>query len=411
MVLNYIWIAFFLIAFVIGLVQLIFFGNNDIFPALINSTFDNAKLGFEIALWLTGAMTMWLGIMKIGEKGGMIRIISKAVAPLFRRLFPGVPSDHPANGAIIMNLAANMLGLDNAATPMGLKAMKELQELNPNKDTASDSQIMFLVLNTSGLTIIPVAVMAILAANGSPNPSEVFIPILLTTFFSTLAGITVTSLIQKINLLNKVVLLYLGSFSLFISGLIYYFVNLPQEQVAIVSSTAGTLILFSIIISFIVVGIKNRINIYETFIEGAKDGFSTSVMIIPYLVAILIAIGVFRTSGAMDFIMDGIRFVFTALNVDTGFVDALPTALMRPLSGSGSRGMMIEAMNTYGVESFTAKVAATFQGATDTTFYVIAVYFGSVGIRKTRYAVGAGLTADFAGIIAAVIISYLFYAV
>lgn len=411
MVLNYIWIAFFLIAFVIGLVQLIFFGNNDIFPALINSTFDNAKLGFEIALWLTGAMTMWLGIMKIGEKGGMIRIISRAVAPLFRRLFPGVPSDHPANGAIIMNLAANMLGLDNAATPMGLKAMKELQELNPNKDTASDSQIMFLVLNTSGLTIIPVAVMAILAANGSPNPSEVFIPILLTTFFSTLAGITVTSLIQKINLLNKVVLLYLGSFSLFISGLIYYFVNLPQEQVAIVSSTAGTLILFSIIISFIVVGIKNRINIYETFIEGAKDGFSTSVMIIPYLVAILIAIGVFRTSGAMDFIMDGIRFVFTALNVDTGFVDALPTALMRPLSGSGSRGMMIEAMNTYGVESFTAKVAATFQGATDTTFYVIAVYFGSVGIRKTRYAVGAGLTADFAGIIAAVIISYLFYAV
>lgn len=409
MILNYIWIAFFLIAFVIGLVQLVFFGNMEIFPALINSTFDNAKLGFEISLWLTGAMTMWLGIMKIGEKGGMIGIISKGVEPLFRKLFPEIPKNHPANGSIIMNLAANMLGLDNAATPMGLKAMKELQELNTEKDTASNSMIMFLVLNTSGLTIIPVAVMAILAANGSSNPSEVFIPILLTTFFSSLVGVLVTSLYQKINLFNKVIVFYLGGFSLFIGSLIYYFVSLPQEQVAIISSVSGTLILFSVIISFILVGMKNKINIYETFIEGAKDGFSTSIMIIPYLVGILIAIGVFRTSGAMDFLIHGIEYLFAFFSFNTDFVEALPTAIMRPLSGSGSRGMMIEAMNTHGVDSFVAKVSATFQGATDTTFYVIAVYFGSVGIKNTRYAVAAGLTADLAGIIAAIVISYLFY--
>ncbi len=410
MVLNYIWIAFFLIAFIIGVVELVFFGNVEIFPALITSTFDNAKLGFEISLWLTGAMTMWLGIMKIGEKGGMIRIIAKLAAPLFRKLFPEIPEDHPANGSIIMNIAANMLGLDNAATPMGLKAMKELQELNPNKDVASNAQIMFLVLNTSGLTIIPVAVMAILAANGSSNPSEVFIPILLSTFFSTMVGIIVTSLYQRINLFNKVILGFIGGFSLLVSLLIFYFVSLSQEEISTVSSVSGTFILFSIIISFILVGLKNKINIYETFIEGAKEGFSTSIMIIPYLVAILIAIGVFRASGAMDFLMDGIRFIISAMNLDTGFVDALPTAIMRPLSGSGSRGMMIEAMNTYGVDSFTAKVAATFQGATDTTFYIIAVYFGSISVRNTRYAITAGLLADLAGVIAAIFISYLFYA-
>jgi len=410
MVLNYIWIVFFLIAFIIGVVELVFFGNVEIFPALITSTFDNAKLGFEISLWLTGAMTMWLGIMKIGEKGGMIRIIAKLAAPLFRKLFPEIPEDHPANGSIIMNIAANMLGLDNAATPMGLKAMKELQELNPNKDVASNAQIMFLVLNTSGLTIIPVAVMAILAANGSSNPSEVFIPILLSTFFSTMVGIIVTSLYQRINLFNKVILGFIGGFSLLVSLLIFYFVSLSQEEISTVSSVSGTFILFSIIISFILVGLKNKINIYETFIEGAKEGFSTSIMIIPYLVAILIAIGVFRASGAMDFLMDGIRFIISAMNLDTGFVDALPTAIMRPLSGSGSRGMMIEAMNTYGVDSFTAKVAATFQGATDTTFYIIAVYFGSISVRNTRYAITAGLLADLAGVIAAIFISYLFYA-
>jgi len=409
MVLNYIWIAFFLIAFVIGLVQLIFFGNVDIFPALINSTFDNSKLGFEISLWLTGAMTMWLGIMKIGEKGGMIRIIAKVAAPLFRKLFPEIPENHPANGSIIMNIAANMLGLDNAATPMGLKAMKELQELNPDKDKASNAQIMFLVLNTSGLTIIPVAIMAVLAANGSKNPSEVFIPILISTFISTLVGIIVTSLYQRINLINKAVILYLGGFSIFVSFLIYYFVSLPQEEVARISSIAGTLILFTIIISFILVGMKNKINIYESFIEGAKEGFSTSIMIIPYLVAILIAIGVFRASGAMDFLMNGISYLFGLMNVDTGFVNALPTAIMRPLSGSGSRGMMIEAIKTYGVDSFTAKVAATFQGATDTTFYIIAVYFGSISVRNTRYAITAGLLADLAGVIAAIVVSYIFY--
>jgi len=409
MVLNYIWIAFFLIAFVIGLIQLIFFGNVDIFPALINSTFDNSKLGFEISLWLTGAMTMWLGIMKIGEKGGMIRIIAKVAAPLFRKLFPEIPENHPANGSIIMNIAANMLGLDNAATPMGLKAMKELQELNPDKDKASNAQIMFLVLNTSGLTIIPVAIMAVLAANGSKNPSEVFIPILISTFISTLVGIIVTSLYQRINLINKAVILYLGGFSIFVSFLIYYFVSLPQEEVARISSIAGTLILFTIIISFILVGMKNKINIYESFIEGAKEGFSTSIMIIPYLVAILIAIGVFRASGAMDFLMNGISYLFGLMNVDTGFVNALPTAIMRPLSGSGSRGMMIEAIKTYGVDSFTAKVAATFQGATDTTFYIIAVYFGSISVRNTRYAITAGLLADLAGVIAAIVVSYIFY--
>jgi len=410
MVLNYIWIAFFLIAFVIGLIQLIFFGNVDIFPALINSTFDNSKLGFEISLWLTGAMTMWLGIMKIGEKGGMIRIIAKGAAPLFRKLFPEIPENHPANGSIIMNIAANMLGLDNAATPMGLKAMKELQELNPDKDRASNAQIMFLVLNTSGLTIIPVAIMAVLAANGSKNPSEVFIPILISTFISTLFGIIVTSIYQRINLINKAVILYLGGFSVFVSFLIYYFVSLPQEEVARISSIAGTLILFTIIISFILVGIKNKINIYESFIEGAKEGFSTSIMIIPYLVAILIAIGVFRASGAMDFLMQGVSYVFNLMGVDTGFVNALPTAIMRPLSGSGSRGMMIEAIKTYGVDSFTAKVAATFQGATDTTFYIIAVYFGSISVRNTRYAITAGLLADLTGVIAAIIVSYIFYA-
>jgi len=409
MVLNYIWIAFFLIAFVIGLIQLIFFGNVDIFPALINSTFDNSKLGFEISLWLTGAMTMWLGIMKIGEKGGMIRIIAKVAAPLLRKLFPEIPENHPANGSIIMNIAANMLGLDNAATPMGLKAMKELQELNPDKDRASNAQIMFLVLNTSGLTIIPVAIMAVLAANGSKNPSEVFIPILISTFISTLVGIIVTSLYQRINLINKAVILYLGGFSIFVSFLIYYFVSLPQEEVARISSIAGTLILFTIIISFILVGMKNKINIYESFIEGAKEGFSTSIMIIPYLVAILIAIGVFRASGAMDFLMNGISYLFGLMNVDTGFVNALPTAIMRPLSGSGSRGMMIEAIKTYGVDSFTAKVAATFQGATDTTFYIIAVYFGSISVRNTRYAITAGLLADLAGVIAAIVVSYIFY--
>jgi len=409
MILNYIWVFFFVVAFVIALFKLIFLGDVQIFSDLINSTFDNSKLGFTISLYLTGAMTLWLGIMRIGEKGGMIELMSRAVAPLFSKLFPEVPKGHPAVGAIIMNLAANMLGLDNAATPMGLKAMKELQTLNPQKDTASNAQIMFLVLNTSGLTIIPVSIMALRAGEGAANPSDVFIPILLTTFFSTLAGIIVTSLIQKINLLNRVVLLYLGTFSLLISGIIYYFMNLPAEQVGILSSLAGNLILFSIIVAFILFAFFKKVNVYEAFIEGAKEGFHTSVSIIPYLIAILVAIGAFRTSGAMGYLMEGVKMAFDTFRLPTDFVDALPTAFMKPLSGGGARGMFVEAMHTHGVDSFVGKLAATFQGSTDTTFYVLAVYFGSVGIKKTRYAISAGLFADLVGIIAAIFLAYIFY--
>jgi len=410
MVLNYIWIALFLIAFIVALIKLIFFGDVTVFPAVMNSTFDMAKVGFELSLGLTGVMTLWLGIMRIGEKGGMINILSRWVSPLFKKLFPQIPENHPVTGSIIMNLAANMLGLDNAATPLGLKAMKQLQEINPDKKTASNSMIMFLVLNTSGLTIIPVSVMVYRAQMGAADPSDVFIPILLSTFFSTLAGIITVSLFQKINLFNKVILAYLGGFSLLISGIIWYFTTLPKEQVGTVSSVAGNIILFTIIISFILLAVRKKVNVYETFIEGAVDGFKIAVKIIPYLVAILVAIGVFRTSGAMDFLMHGIKSFFQFAGVDTGFVDALPTAFMKPLSGSGARGLMVDTMKNFGADSFAGRLACTFQGATDTTFYIIAVYFGSVGISKTRYAVTAGLIADFAGILAAIFIAYLFFA-
>ena len=411
MALNYIWIAFFLIAFVIAMVKLIFLGDMDVFNRLMTSTFDNAANGFNISLYLTGALTLWLGIMRIGEKGGMVKALSKVVGPLFRRLFPELPKDHPAYGSILMNLAANMLGLDNAATPMGLKAMKEMQVSNDKKDTASNSMIMFLVLNTSGLTLVPVSVMVIRAQTqwGVINPADIFLPILIATFFSTLVGIVSVSIVQKINLFDKVILTYLGGMTAFVIGFVYWLQTLPDEMLSKISLLISSLLLFSLIILFIVMALRKRINVYEAFIEGAKDGFGIAIKIIPYLVAILVAIGVFRESGAMDYLTDGIRYVVAGLGFDTSFVDALPTAFMKPLSGSGARGMMIDAMDTFGAESFVGRLACTFQGSTDTTFYILAVYFGSVGIKKTRHAVSCGLIADLAGIIAAITIAYILF--
>ncbi len=409
MVLNYIWIAFFVIAFITGMIKFIFFGDMEVFPAMVGSTFEMAKTAFEISLGLTGVLSLWLGLMKIGEKGGVVKIISKLLSPFFAKIFPDVPKDHPAIGSITMNISANMLGLDNAATPMGLKAMEELQELNTHKDTASDAQIMFLVLNTSGLTLLPISIMVYRAQLGAANPSDIFIPILLATFFSTLAGLLAVAFFQKINLLNKVVLSYLGGLSALVAGIIYYFSGLEQEQITRISTQASNIILFGVIVWFISMAAIKKVNVYESFIEGAKEGFSIAVKIIPYLVAILVAVGVFRASGALDLFTSGIKHLVSAMGVNTDFVDALPTALMKPLSGSGARGMMVETMKTFGADSFAGRLASIFQGATDTTFYVIAVYFGSVGIRKTRYAVTAGLIADFAGILAAIVIAYLFF--
>jgi len=409
MALNYIWIFFFLCAFVIALARLIFFGDTEIFPAIMNSTFDNAKLGFEISLGLTGVMTLWLGLMKVGEKGGMVKILTRIVGPFFKKLFPDIPANHPVNGSIMMNLAANMLGLDNAATPMGLKAMTQLQDLNTKKDTASNAMIMFLVLNTSGLTLIPISVMVYRAQLGAADPSDIFLPILLSTFFSTMAGIIAVSLYQRINLFNRVIVAYMGGLSLFIGGIIYGFSILPQELVSTYSSVIANVILFSLIISFILLGLRKKIHIYDTFIEGAKEGFTIAVKIIPFLVAILVAIGVFRVSGAMDYLTNGIGWLVGLTGLNTDFVPALPTAFMKPLSGSGARGVMLETMNTYGVDSFVGRLSSTMQGATDTTFYIIAVYFGSVSVKKTRYAVTAGLLADLAGVIAAIFIAYLFF--
>jgi spore maturation protein SpmA len=409
MVLNYIWVAFFIIAFVVGLIRLLFFGDSEIFPAMMNSTFDMAKTGFELSLGLTGVMTLWMGLMRVGEAGGIVNLMARAVGPLFRRLFPEIPKDHPASGSIMMNIAANMLGLDNAATPLGLKAMTHLQEINPDKEKASNAMIMFLVLNASGLTIIPISIMVYRAQMGAADPSDVFIPILIATFCSTFAGIVAVSIFQKINLLNKTVLLYLGGFTLLISSVIWYFSTIPQEKVSVISSVAGNFILFTIIFSFILLGIFKRINVYETFIEGAKDGFNIAIRIIPYLVAILVGIGVFRACGAMDFLVQGIGQGFAALGVNTDFVDALPTAFMKPLSGSGSRGMMVDTMETFGADSFPGRLSCIFQGSADTTFYIIAVYFGSVGIKKTRYAITCGLIADLAGALAAIMVAYLFF--
>lgn len=410
MVLNYIWIGFFLIAFVFALGQLIFTGNTQVFSDIVNETFASARTGFEISLGLTGVLTLWMGLMKIGEKGGIVKILSGAIGPFFSRIFPDLPRNHPVYGSIIMNLAANMLGLDNAATPMGLKAMGEMQEVNPKKDTASNAQIMFLVLNTSGLTIIPVSVMVYRAQLGASNPADIFIPILLATFFSTMTGLITVAVMQKIKLFDRVILAYLGGMTALIIGVIWYFSSLPKEDITRISTFAANFILFAIIIAFILLGLLKKINVYETFIEGARDGFKIAVRIIPYLVAILVAIGVFRASGAMDLLISGIAFVFEKAGIDTSFTAALPTALMKPLSGAGARGMMVDAMSTYGADSLVGRLSSTVQGATDTTFYIIAVYFGSVGIKNTRYAAGAGLLADFAGIIAAILIGYLFFA-
>jgi spore maturation protein SpmA len=409
MALNYLWIFFFIIAFVVGLIKLIFFGDMEVFPAMVNSTFDMAKTGFDISLGLTGVLTLWLGIMKIGEKGGIIKVFSRLIGPFFNKLFPEIPKGHEAHGSIMMNLAANMLGLDNAATPLGLKAMSQMQEVNPNKDVASNAQIMFLVLNTSGLTIIPISIMVYRAQLGAVNPSDIFIPIMLATYFSTIAGLISVAVVQKINLFDKVILAYLGGLTAFIVGLIFYFSSLDKTQITQVSSLVSNVFLFSIIISFIVLAARKKVNVYESFIDGAKEGFAIAIKIIPYLVAILVAIGVFRASGTMDLMIEGARRFCTFLGVNSDFVEALPTALMKPLSGSGARGMMVDAMQTHGADSFVGRLVSTLQGATDTTFYIIAVYFGAVGIKNTRYAVTCGLIADFAGIIAAIAIAYLFF--
>lgn len=409
MVLNYIWIAFFLTAFIVAAVRLIFLGDTEVFPAIINSTFDSSKTAFEISLGLTGVLSLWMGIMRIGEQGGVIGVFSRLLSPLFTKLFPEIPKGHPVTGSIFMNLAANMLGLDNAATPLGLKAMEGLQELNPKKDTASNPMIMFLVLNTSGLTLIPIGIMVYRAQLGAAQPTDVFVPILLATFFSTLAGIIAVSLYQRINLLNRTILLFLGGTSLIIASIIYFLSMLSRQQIDIYSTTTANVFLFVIIIGFIVAGMRKKINVYDAFVEGAKEGFTTTVRIIPYLVAILVAIGVFRASGCMDYLIEGIANLVNLCGINSDFVGALPTALMKPLSGSGARGLMVDAMNTYGADSFVGRLSCIFQGSTDTTFYILAVYFGSVGVVRTRHAVPCGLLADLAGIIAAILICYLFF--
>ena len=409
MVLNYIWIAFFLIAFVIATVRLVFMGDTEVFPAIMNSTFDTSKAAFKISLGLTGVLSLWLGIMKIGEKGGVINVVARVLSPVFTRLFPDIPKGHPVTGSIFMNVAANMLGLDNAATPLGLKAMEQLQELNPKKDTATNPMIMFLVLNTSGLTLIPVSIMVYRAQMGAAQPTDIFVPILLATFFSTLAGIIFTSLYQRINLINRTMLLTLGGMSAVVAAIIWGFAQMDKAQMNVVSNSVANILLMLIIVMFILAGMRKKVNVYDAFIEGAKDGFTTAVRIIPYLVAILVGIGVFRASGAMDMLVDGIKWTVAALGGNTDIVGALPTALMKPLSGSGARGMMVDAMTTYGADSFVGRLSCIFQGSTDTTFYILAVYFGSVGVRYTRHAVACGLLADLAGVIAAIAICYMFF--
>ena len=409
MVLNYIWVAFFGIAFLIAAGKLLFAGDASVFPAIMDSTFESAKNAFEISLGLTGVLSLWMGIMKIGERGGLVNLLARGLSPLFCKLFPDIPKNHPVIGNIFMNISANMLGLDNAATPLGLKAMEGLQELNPKKDTATNPMIMFLVLNTSGLTIIPVSILVYRAQLGAAQPTDVFIPILLATFVSTLVGIIVTSLYQRINLLNRVILLTLGGACVAVAAIVWGFSQLDKDEMNAWSTTIANVLLFSIIIAFIAAGVRKRVNVYEAFIEGAKDGFTTAVRIIPYLVAILVAIGVFRASGAMDLLIDGIAWTVEACGGNSDFVGALPTALMKPLSGSGARGMMVDAMATYGADSFVGRLSCIFQGATDTTFYILAVYFGSVGVRQTRHAVTCGLLADLGGILAAIAVAYLFF--
>ncbi len=424
MVLNYIFVAFFLIAFVVGIIKFVVMGDVEVFPAMMNSTFDSSKTAFEISLGLTGVLSLWLGIMKIGEKGGVVNFIARLLSPVFTKLFPDIPKGHPVTGSIFMNIAANMLGLDNAATPLGLKAMEQMQELNEEeikrtvkdpemaeqcRQTATNPMIMFLVLNTSGLTIIPVSILVYRAQMGAAQPTDVFIPILLATFFATLAGTIITCMYQRINIFNRVLLLTLGGMCAAVAGIIWGFSQMDKDTMDLVSTSAANILLLTIIVSFILAGMRKKINVYDAFIEGAKEGFQTAVRIIPYLVAILVGIGIFRASGAMDVLIDGIKWCVVACGMDSDFVGALPTALMKPLSGSGARGMMVDAMTTYGADSFVGRLSCIFQGSTDTTFYILAVYFGSVGIRNTRHAVTCGLLADLAGIVSAIAICYLFF--
>ena len=410
MVLNYIWVAFFIVAFVVAMGKLLFLGDTEIFTELVNSTFSSSKNAFEISLGLTGLLSLLLGVMKIGERSGMINALSRWLSPVFCRLFPDIPKGHPAMGSIFMNLSANMLGLDNAATPLGLKAMKELQELNPKKDTATNPMIMFLVINTSGLILIPVSIMMYRAQMGAAQPTDIFIPTLLSTAVSTAVGILTVSISQRINLLCKPILLLGGGISVFFAALIWVFVRVGRDEMGTYSTLTANVILFCIILLFILWGLWKRINVYDAFIEGAKEGFSTAVRIIPYLVAFLVGIAVFRASGAMDLLVDDlIRPAVAALGVDTSFVGALPTALMKSLSGSAANGLMIDTMQQYGADSFVGRLSCVARGASDTTFYILAVYFGSVGITRTRNAVTCGLIADASGIVAAIVISYLFF--
>ena len=409
MVLNYIWIAFFVIAFAVAIIKSFFGGDIGVWSEIMNSSFSSARTAFEISLGLTGVLSLWLGIMKIGERGGIIATFARWVSPFFSRLFPSLPKDSPIFGSIFMNFSANMLGLDNAATPLGLKAMKEMQEINTQKDKATDAMIMFLVLNTTGLTLVPISVMVYRAQMGAMNPSDVFLPILIATYISTLAGLIITCIKQRINLFDKVILSTIAVVTALIGGILAFFMNLPQDKVSLYSTVGANSLLFTIIMLFLAAGVRKKINVYEAFIDGAKEGFKTAVTIIPYLVAILVAIGMFRASGAMEYLTDGITYLVAACGVDTDFVGAIPTALMKPLSGSGARGMMVDAMTTYGADSFVARVASTIQGSTDTTLYIIAVYFGAVGIKNSRYAAGVGLIADFVGIIAAIFTAYVFF--
>lgn len=409
MVLNYIWVAFFLIALVVAIARLAFMGDTAVFTNMVTSTFDMGKTGFEIALGLTGVLTLWLGLMKVGEAGGAVNVLARITRPFFSRLFPGIPADHPAHGSIIMNFASNMLGLDNAATPLGLKAMQEMQSLNTEKDTATDAQIMFLVLNTSGLTVIPVSIMAIRAQMGAANPADVFLPILITTYFATLVALIYICVAQRINLLDPVILAWLVGLTALVSTAMFAFAHTPQDRIDAISKLVANVTLFGVISGFVLMAAVKRINVYDAFIEGAKDGFNVAIRIVPYLIAVLVAIGVFRASGALGLLVDGVGRLVATLGLPTDWVPSLPTALMKPLSGSGARGMMVDAMNTHGVDSFVGRLSATFQGATDTTFYVLALYFGSVGVKKTRNAVAGGLIADVAGVIAAIVVAYVFW--
>ncbi len=408
MTLNYIWLGFFLVALVVGLVKLVG-GDTAVFGAMTQATFDSAKTGFEISLGLTGVLTLWLGLMKVGEAGGAIGVLAKVVSPFFRRLFPEVPKDHPVLGSIIMNFSANMLGLDNAATPLGLKAMNELQTLNPDKETATNAQIMFLVLNTSGLTLIPISIMVYRAQLGAANPADVFLPILLTTYFATLSALIGVALVQRINLFDPVLLAWMVGTTGVIGALVYSFAGMEQERVQAISNVVANVTLYGVISAFLLMALVRKVNAYEAFIEGAKEGFQVAIRIIPYLVALLVAIGVFRASGSLDLLTQGLAKLFAVFGIDDRSIPALPTALMKPLSGSGARGMMVDAMETYGADSFVGRLASTFQGATDTTFYILALYFGSVGVRKTRHAIALGLFADFVGVVAAIIIAYIFW--